>query len=160
MEVRHLRELLRYRASLVKIQTRVKNKIHSMLAKLNIPNPYTDLFGKGGMSYLAGLELAPAYRTALDGYLSVLLGLREQIVEAERHLKAAEERFPEVELLMTVPGIGRLLALTILAEIGEIDRFDSPHKLASYAGLVPSTRQSGSTRVNAMAGSQGRARPG
>jgi len=46
---------------------------------------------------------------------------------------------------MTVPGIGRLLALTILAEIGEIDRFDSPHKLASYAGLVPSTSQSGST---------------
>jgi len=145
MAVRHLRELLRYRASLVKIQTRIKNKIHSMLAKLNISNPYTDLFGKGGMRYLARLELAPVYRIALDGYLSVLAELKERIFEAESHLKEAEERFPDVELLVTVPGIGRLLALTILAEIGEIDRFDSPHKLASHAGLVPSTSQSGST---------------
>ena len=44
--VRLNREILRYRASLVKIQTRVKNKIHTILAKNNVSHSYTDLFGK------------------------------------------------------------------------------------------------------------------
>ena len=50
--VRLNRELLRYRASLVKIQTRVKNKIHTILAKNNVSHSYTDLFGKQGIAFL------------------------------------------------------------------------------------------------------------
>jgi transposase len=46
---------------------------------------------------------------------------------------------------MTVPGIGYHLALLILAEVGEVDRFPSARKLASYAGLVPAKRSSGHT---------------
>ena len=49
--VRLSRELLRYRASLVNIQTRVKNKIHMVLAKNNVDNEYSDLFGKAGMAF-------------------------------------------------------------------------------------------------------------
>ena len=50
--VRLNRELLRYRASLVKVQTGIKNKIHTILAKNNIDHDYTDLFGKEGMAFL------------------------------------------------------------------------------------------------------------
>lgn len=72
MATRHLRELLRYRASIVKVRTAAKNKVHALLARLNIGNPYTDLFGRKGLSYIEGIELLPVYREALDGYLRLL----------------------------------------------------------------------------------------
>ena len=60
MPVRLNRELLRYRAGLVKIQTGVKNKIHTILAKNNVSHDYTDLFGKEGMTFLHSLtEVVP-----------------------------------------------------------------------------------------------------
>jgi transposase len=53
----------------------------------------------------------------------------------------ADHRY--VPLLLTVPGIGSVLADTIAAEIGEISRFPSPTKLAGYTGLCPRVYQSG-----------------
>ncbi len=44
---------------------------------------------------------------------------------------------------MSVPGVGRVLAFTIAAEIGEIERFSSPQKLTGYTGLCPRVNQSG-----------------
>ena len=51
-DVRMQRQLLRYRASLVRIQTRIKNKIHAILAKNNITHNFSDLFGKQGKEFL------------------------------------------------------------------------------------------------------------
>jgi hypothetical protein len=51
-----------------------------------------------------------------------------------------------VEILLGIPGIDVLAALTILAEIGDIKRFVSAKKACSFAGLVPSVHQSGKTR--------------
>lgn len=45
--------------------------------------------------------------------------------------------------LVTIPGIGTTLAATIVSEIGDIDRFDSPEKLVAFAGIDPSVKQSG-----------------
>lgn len=50
--------------------------------------------------------------------------------------------------LLTIPGIGYTLASIILAEIGDIDRFDSPEQLLAFAGLEPSTHQSGNYSAN------------
>jgi len=66
--VRLNRELLRYRASLVKIQSGVKNKIHTVLAKNNVSHGYSDLFGKEGMVFLHSLALPENYKIALEGY--------------------------------------------------------------------------------------------
>ncbi|MGO9180279.1 MAG: transposase [Candidatus Limnocylindrales bacterium] len=51
---------------------------------------------------------------------------------------------PSIPLLLTVPGVGWVLAYTIASEIGDIGRFASPKKLAGYTGLCPLVRQSGS----------------
>ena len=51
--------------------------------------------------------------------------------------------YPRVQLLLTIPGIGELLGLTIAAEIGEISRFPSDPKLIGYARLAPTIKQSG-----------------
>jgi transposase len=82
--IRLNRELLRYRASLVKIQTGIKNKIHTILAKNNISHEYTDLFGKQGIALLHSVALPANYKLALEGYLSVLETVRREIQVASR----------------------------------------------------------------------------
>jgi transposase len=69
--------------------------------------------------------------------------LERQIAEINRRLKEGHAEHPYVPLLLTVPGIGSVLAFTIAAEIGEIERFPSPEKLAGYTGLCPRVNQSG-----------------
>ena len=141
--VRLSRELLRYRASLVKIQTRVKNKIHMVLAKNNVSNEYSDLFGKAGMSFLRSLSLPESYKIALDGYLTVLDAVRNEIKIVSSKVQQVAEQDPDAILLMSIPGVGYYSALLIKSEIGDIRRFPSAKRLCSYSGLVPSTHQSG-----------------
>ena len=157
VKTRHLRELLRFRASVVKVRTSTKNKVHALLARLNIANPYTDLFGKRGMTYLRGLDLAPVYRNALDGHLRLLAALDKEIERADRLVGKVRAGSKEAKLLETIPGVGPILALTILAEIGDVDRFHSAKHLSSYAGLVPSTRQSGEMAMHGHITKQGSA---
>jgi transposase len=143
--VRLNRELLRYRASLVKIQTGVKNKIHSILAKNNISNGYTDLFGKEGMAFLHSVSLPESYKIALEGYLSVLEGVRAEIQVASKRVRQLAQEDRDAVLLMTVPGVSYYSALLIKSEIGDVKRFPLAKQLCSYAGLVPSTYASGNT---------------
>jgi transposase len=143
--VRLNRELLRYRASLVKIQTGVKNKIHTVLAKNNVSHEYSDLFGKQGMAFLHSLTLAENYKIALEGYLTVLDAVREEIRAASKKVQKLAEENREALLLMTIPGMGYYSALLTTSEIGDVKRFRSAKQLCAYAGLVPSTHASGNT---------------
>ena len=59
-ELRDLRELLRHRAVLTRMRTAVKNRVHALLARQGILPEHSDLFGKGGRKFLAGLELPEA----------------------------------------------------------------------------------------------------
>ncbi|MFC1592782.1 IS110 family transposase [Candidatus Omnitrophota bacterium] len=144
-ETRLNRELLRYRASLVKIQTRVKNKIHTILAKNNVNHSYTDLFGKQGMAFLRSLTMAESYKIALEGYLSVLDTVRQEIRVVSKKVKQLAEEDADTLLLMTTPGMGYYSALLTKSEIGDVNRFPSVKQLCVYAGLVPSTYASGNT---------------
>lgn len=141
--VRLNRELLRYRASLVKIQSGIKNKIHTILAKNNISHDYTDLFGKAGIAFLHSLSMPENYKIALMGYLSVLETVRHEIRDASKRVERLAEDDRDAVLLMTIPGVGYYSALLIKSEIGDVKRFPSAKQLCSYAGLVPLTHASG-----------------
>jgi transposase len=69
--------------------------------------------------------------------------LERQIAGINRRLREGHADHPYVPLLLSVPGIGRVLAFTIAAEIGEIERFSSPEKFVGYTGLCPRVNQSG-----------------
>jgi transposase len=71
--------------------------------------------------------------------------LERQIDGIERELRALGADHRYVPLLLTVPGIGWVLAYTIAAEIGDIARFATPKKLCGYTGLCPRVYQSGDT---------------
>lgn len=142
-KTRELRELLRYRAFLVRQRTMIKNSIHALLAKENIKNPYSDLFGRAGRSFLSSLKLPAVKRFALDGYLEILDALGREIKGAEERVGQEHKNSQEAMLLSTMPGVGPILSLTIHSEIGDIARFRTAKQLSSYAGLCPSTAQSG-----------------
>jgi transposase len=142
-EIRDLRELLRYRASMVRIRTRVKNKVHAILIKNGINSPHSDLFGKRGRKWLKTIEVREVYRMAIDGYLQLIDFLDEQIkpVTGEIDLKAKGDA--RAKILETIPGIGHYSAMLILGEVGDFSRFPSAKHLVSYAGLNPSVHSSG-----------------
>lgn len=155
-EVRAQRDLLRYRASLVRMRTRLKNKVHAELARAGKFFRHADLFGKGGLEFLAKAELPEATRRAVRGYAELIVAFtkleREAHAEIEARVKGESE---EARLVMSIPGIGHFTALLIVSEIGAIGRFRSKKLLAAYAGLVPSTYSSGGKTWNGRITKQG-----
>ena len=141
--VREERELARFRLHLVKHKSALKCRIHSTLINFGKPCPVTDLFGLEGRRLLQRLQVPEPWRGNITASIELIDDLERQIVEINRRLKEGHAEHPYVPLLLTVPGIGWVLAFTIAAEIGEIERFPSPEKLAGYTGLCPRVNQSG-----------------
>jgi transposase len=141
--IRRERELARFRLHLVKHRSALKNRIHSTLINFGKPCPVTDLFGLAGRELLQKLDLPAPWRQSVDVSLHLIDELDLQIAELCTELRhsAADHRY--VPLLLTVPGIGWVLAYTIAAEIADITRFASATKLQGYTGLCPRVVQSG-----------------
>ena len=143
-QTRSYKEMIRQRVFLVRIRTRLKNRIHVLLDRLHVPLPsVTDLFGKRGTDYLRKLKLPGVDGEILRENLQLLEALNTLIKEAEREIALLLGEDPRVKLLRTIPGLGPILAAVVALEIDRVERFASPSKLASYAGLVPSTYASG-----------------
>ncbi len=160
-EVRAWRQLVRARATLVRLRTRAKNRIHACLAAENCRVPATDLFGWGGRAWLTAVPLPPTIRREIQVQLALITALEEQLRGYDGEVKRLAAQLPTARLLQTIPGVGPFGALLLLAEIGDIRRFASSRELAAYAGLVPSTaapaarRPMGRWRGRAAAGSSG-----
>ena len=141
--VREERELARFRLHLVKHRSALKNRIHSTLINFGRPCPVTDLFGAEGRRLLARLDVPEPWRGNVAAALALIDDLERQIDAVNRRLREGHANHPYLPLLLSVPGIGWVLAFTIAAEIGEIERFASPAKLTGYTGLCPRVVQSG-----------------
>jgi transposase len=136
-EVRQQRERMRYRISLVRLHTGVKNRIHAILHRLGILHSFSDLFGKSGRAFLEKLDLPEASQAVLVGYLRLLDNLREEIAGVEQWMRRNLAQDEVVRWLKTLPGVGVILAHVIRAEIGQIERFPDYRHLGSYSGLAP-----------------------
>lgn len=142
-EVRFWKEMVRFRASLIHLRTQVKNKIHAILFKNALRHPFTNLFGKAGRLWLASLELNKHFAFNLKHYLVLLDTMSNLITEADNKIEKTVRNHPQAKLLTTIPAISYCSGLTIMSEIGDINRFPSAKQLQGYAGLVPSTYASG-----------------
>jgi len=147
-EVRGWKEQCRFRASLINLRTQTKNKIHAILFKHSLKHNFSDLFGKGGRRWLASLELKEPFKSNLDKYLSLVDYLTNETGYAEERITNTVINCPQAKLLISIPGISYCSALTIMAEIGDINRFISVKHLQSYAGLIPSTYNSGDKQIH------------
>ena len=140
-----MRRRLQRRSQLVGARTRAKNEVHAVLMRQLVGrSPFTDLFGKKGRGWLAGLELAPEERESVDAAIRQIDFLDSEIAEVERLIATEAITSPEIRRLMTVPGVNVICAATFMAAIGDVTRFENPRKLVGYLGLDPKVRQSGS----------------
>jgi transposase len=145
-EVRDQRELTRTRMYLVSHRTSFKNRISAALAKYGRQlTGFSDPFGrKARIELTRRIEILPPHtRTVTELALRQLDSVDEQVRELEGKIRALVQETPLMMLLKTLPGVGDILASAIAAEIGDITRFASAERLASYAGTTPRVHASG-----------------
>jgi transposase len=141
---RTLRRLTNRRERLVRARTRAKNEAHGVLSRnLCERPPVTDAFGKAGREWFDQLELPVDERLTLDGCLRQVDFLDGEVAALDREIAKAALAWPEIQRLMSVPGVNVQTAATFMASVGDIRRFSTPRKLVSYLGLDPRVRQSG-----------------
>jgi len=155
-EIRELRDLVRTHKGLVDERTAEKNRVRAVLKRTD--NAYeNELFGPNGREFLAELSLSTADRTIIEAHLSVIDEYDTQIEALEDEIERHVLESPAAQRLLTIPGVGQFTAAVVVAEVGEIDRFDSDKALVSYAGLDPVVHQSGEKEVHGSISKEGSA---
>jgi transposase len=154
--LRDLRDLLRHRVALTRIRSALKNRVGAILAKHGIERAHSDLFGPGGRRFLAGLALRDAPRRRLDSLVALVDDLTREIEATSFEIDARADADPYVDVLCQIRGVGRYIAMLIIAAVGDISRFPSARHLCSWAGLTPTVRNS-DQRVRPSATSPDRA---
>jgi transposase len=143
-EIRDLRMWVRHREWLIRQRTQAKNRIHAVLAGYNLASPISDLFGQVGREYLedAVKKVRPSAQRVIEDNLDLVDYLDTQIQALEVNVPMTVEQERDVRLMKSMPGVGQIVATTIVAEIGDIQRFHSPKALCRWAGLTPRVRSS------------------
>lgn len=139
-----LRNLIRYRVRLGRLAAHLKNRTYSILAREGHSSDFKPYEMKAKL-WIQNLKMNPVNRDELEYTLKLLSELKVKIKMLDEQLEKERVKYPEANLLTSIPGISTYSALLILAEVGDIKRFPSADKLAAYGGLVSSTHQSGST---------------
>lgn len=136
-----LRLLLRERQHVVRMRVSTINRMHGIattqgLHQIAYGNPNT----KAGK-----LSIMEGDNKVLQTLHSLIEELDARIAVFDAACAKTVTELPIAKLLMTIPGVGVITALTVLAEVGDFNDFTQPKKLAAFAGLVPRQRSSGST---------------
>lgn len=142
LEVREARRLVRMRAGLVRMRSRLKCQIHALVAEAGVAVSMTDLFGRGGRALLADLRLPTISSGRLEANLRLIDTLSTEVTAAQREIARHFRGDLRMARLLPIPGIGPLGAATVIAEVWDVGRFATPERLTSWAGLTPTERSS------------------
>jgi transposase len=145
-EVRELRSLLAHRRRLVKMQTMLKNRLHSLLHRHYLLPPAGDPFLAQQQTWGEKLALSPTERLHMRHDLATLRYLEPQIAEVDLELSRLSTQEPWshwAPYLFQLPGFGLIVTMTVLAAIGDITRFPTDKQLVGYSGLGVSVHDSG-----------------
>ena len=137
-----LRHLTGVRSALVGDRTRLKNRIHGVLAGLLVVLPEGGLFTTKGLAWVRGLELPEDARGTVDRFLRLYDAVDAELESLDAQLRILAHHDDRVRLLMTLPGVAHGVALTLIAALGDVTRFRDGDHAASYLGLTPIVRQS------------------
>jgi transposase len=158
-EVRELRALVAHRQRLVKQRTQVRNRLRAVLIRHNLVAPAADIFGASQRAWWDGLDLPASEKLRVRHDLTILDGLEPLIKQVEAELARQSNLQPwdeQAAFLLQLPGIGVPSAMQLLAAIGDIHRFPTPHQLVGYAGLGAAVHSSGQEHHGGRITKQGR----
>ncbi len=157
--VRELRGLLAHRRRLVSMGTRVRNRLHSLLHRYNLQPPQGKLFAQQQRGWWHGLVLSETEQLRMRQDLALLDYVEAQVAAVDtelRRLSTSECWEKQVPYLVQLPGFGLITAMTVLAAIGEIERFPTAKHLVGYAGLGAGVHDSGETHRTGRITKEGR----
>ena len=143
------RELLRTRRQMVEHRNDVARQIKSKLLFYGVTSPFAPRHGWGQsyLRWLKGLDLKrEELRACFESLIELYEYLTEQLLRMNQRVKELSQSLKyreRVRLLCTVPGIGTLIAMEILVELQDMERFKRADELASYIGLTPSEFSTG-----------------
>lgn len=141
---RFLRERLRLRTKLMRSKTQYKNIAHSLMDKENKGKEIQSQKQRKAASQ--DDELAPERQERLRRVLEAVEYFDQRLKLEDREIAQIAAVMPAATLLKTIPGVGDISALMLIAELGDITRFNKARNVASYFGLVPRLYASSDTR--------------
>ncbi|HTX79652.1 MAG TPA: IS110 family transposase [Longilinea sp.] len=159
LEVRELRTLIADRRRKIKLRTMTRNRLHSLVHRHNLTLPEGGAFADKNQSWWKALSLSAVEQLRLKQDLALLEFLDPQIEAIDAELARLSNCDPwkdATPYLMQLPGFGVILSMTVLAAIGEIQRFPTSKHLVGYAGLGASIHESGQTHYTGRITKQGR----
>ena len=157
--VRELRALVSHRRRLMSQRTAAKNRLRAVLQRHQLMPPEGNLFGDQNRTWWLNLAVPSSERLRIRHHLDSIEIVSAQLVETERELtrlSADEQWVEQAPLLIQLPGIAMLNAMTILGAIGDVTRFPNAKKLVGYAGLGGKVHASGKTHRGGGITKQGR----
>ena len=137
--MRATRDLLRRRTRLVRYGGELKAHVKNTASQYNLPDlNRLNLRYENNREQVRDLFDDDMVQTSVDLDLDLVTFFDKELGKIEWKLKKHAQQFnsKEFNLLKTISGVGDILALTILYEVGDISRFDSVQKFASYSRLV------------------------
>jgi transposase len=159
VEVRELRALGAHRRRLIKQRTQARNRLRAVLFTHNLFPPAGEAFGPANRGWWEGLDLPASEKLRVRHDLAILDSLEPLIKQIEAELVRQSSLEPwagQAAFLVQLPGIGVHSAMQLLAAIGDIERFETPHKLVGYAGLGAKVHSSGEEHYGGRITKQGR----
>ncbi len=154
-EIQQLRDQTRLRLALSQDRRRWAQRLHALLLHEGWPCQRARLLTDQGRRWIAALELVPAARAQVDRLLHVMDAIASEQEEVEVELRRFAKGDTRCQTLMTIFGIGSLLAAHILAEVGDVARFQRAGQLVRAAGLDPTVVESAETRRRGVLAKQG-----
>jgi transposase len=147
------RALVRQRFRVMKDVTRTKSRVRSLLFQfnINVPERFTNCqtrsWSKIYIKWLKDLQIEQeSLKQTLDNYIHIGEIQRKELLSVNRQVRTlsqTEAYRSNYNLLISIPGIGFLTAMTFLVQIGDIRRFRQLDDLLDYIGLVPMMKGSG-----------------
>jgi transposase len=145
-----IRDLIRARFQVAKAQHRARQQLKMFLLRHNLRYGGKTPWTPAHLRYLAQIKLAfPAQQIVFQEMLEVITEAASRLEHYELEIERAVPGWrwePAVRALMALRGMALLHAATLVAELGDFNRFEHPSHLMSYLGLVPSENTSGQDR--------------
>ena len=132
--------------------TKLKNMAHAALTRNGVALTRAAFASEAGRRRVAGRAgLASADRTIIEAALRQMAALEVEIAQLEAEIVRLGKGLPGLKRLLQVHGLNLLSAVSLLAEVGDINLFATSKQLISYAGLATSVKQSNEvTRYGAI----------
>jgi transposase len=146
LHVRQLRQLLSQRRQFVETHTQIVNRMHSVAHRHHLVHPRGKRFNKENTAWQKDKILSWVEQFQLGLEMENREYIEKQINKIGKEIAKMSHRKPwtdSMTYLMQLPGFGVITAMTVLAAIGDIRRFETPKKMGSYSGLAPGLEQSG-----------------